>query len=288
MFDISIKTKYRAYIIFIVVIILLFLIHLEIFKLEKYDPPHFVIPFLIEHTDKYSPRIISDVPLNIYESWHANNVPEKMKETIYKLCEMNPEFDYYLYDDEACLKFIKENFDQDVVDAFILLKPGAYKSDLWRYCILYKKGGLYLDIKYYSTEPLINIIEENPIIFVKDTDKACEKKVGIYNAFMASPPNNITFKLCIDDIVTSCKNRSYKMNSLDITGPCLLGEILEKQYTRSYFNSIKFTFVDKRGIVYNNRVIFKIYNEYRKDQSYFQITKHYSEMWSNKDVYGNL
>ena len=123
---------------------------------------------------------------------------------------------------------------------------------------------------------------------MKDTDKACEKRIGVYNGFMASPPNNVTFKLCIDDIVKSCKNRSYKINDLDVTGPCLLGEILVKQYTRSYFENVKFVYVDKVGMLYNNRLLFIAYKEYRKDQGHFQKTEHYSVMWKKKQVYGNL
>ena len=44
--------------------------------------------------------------------------------------------------------FIKNNYPVDVLEAFNKLIPGAYKADLWRYCVLYKLGGIYLDIKY--------------------------------------------------------------------------------------------------------------------------------------------
>ena len=64
------------------------------------------------------------------------------------LKEQNPEFEHYLYDDDDCRNFISKHFDEEVVEAFDLLIPGAYKSDLWRYCILYVTGGIYLDIKY--------------------------------------------------------------------------------------------------------------------------------------------
>jgi mannosyltransferase OCH1-like enzyme len=108
------------------------------------------IPFNIERKLKETPTLISGVPLIIYQSWHSNKVPEKMKDNIYKLLEVNPEFDYSLYSDEKCREFIDNNYPKDVVNAFDMLIPGAYKSDLWRYCILYKLGGVYLDIKYYS------------------------------------------------------------------------------------------------------------------------------------------
>ena len=33
-----------------------------------------------------------------------------------------------------------------VYDAYTRIKPGAFKSDLWRYCVLYVYGGFYIDI----------------------------------------------------------------------------------------------------------------------------------------------
>lgn len=282
----NLKYTNKYIIFFILSIVLILYIIYDPFKIH-YNPTKYEIPFFIKHTDTSSPRSISNVPLTIYESWHSNYVPEKMKENIYKMIEMNPQFDYYLYSDDACLNFIKENFDQDVVNAFNILKPGAYKSDLWRYCILYKKGGVYLDIKYSSLVPLIDIVKENPTIFVKDLI-LCSHKAGIYNAFMVSPPNNIIFKKCIDDIVYNCKNKLYKRNCLDITGPCLLREIVIKEKSEEYINTLKFhikELSDGHRILYNNKEILKIYNEYRKDQKYFQKTKYYRDMWNNKDVY---
>ena len=59
-----------------------------------------------------------------------------------KILNNNPEFNHYLYDDKMCREFIKQNF-QKCFYVFDKLKPGAYKADLWRYCILYKWRYLY-------------------------------------------------------------------------------------------------------------------------------------------------
>ena len=79
---------------------------------------------------------------------------------------MNPEFNHYLYDDKMCREFIKQNFSDDVLYVFDKLKPGAYKADLWRYCILYINGGIYIDIKFKCNEKLINFLDQE--YYVKD------------------------------------------------------------------------------------------------------------------------
>ena len=261
----------------------------QIIRTAYFEPPHDV-PFYIGHT-KGSERSASGTPLIIYQTWHTRMVPKNMKDNIQKLLDMNPEFDYYLYSDDDCLKFIEDNFKPEVANAFNALIPGAYKSDLWRYCILYINGGLYLDIKFYSLMPLIDIVERNPVIFVKDLPRTCPKHIGLYNAFMASPPKNDIFMYCIDDIVNSCKFKLYKANPLDITGPCLLGEIITKYKSYYYANSFEFRYLIGKGadgIFYKDVKIIECYTMYRIEQFFNSKKAHYSNLYSEGSVYNSV
>ena len=249
-----------------------------------------VVPFYIKRKSTSS-SVVSGVPLVIYQSWQTNSVPDYMYACIKKLIATNPEFDYYLYSDKHCRIFIKNNFDREVLNAFDSLKPGAYKSDLWRYCILYKNGGVYLDIKYFSLVPLINIIEKNPIIYVKDKRLGCNNNTytGLYNAFIVSPPGNSIFKYCINDILDSCKFKLYRTSSLDITGPCLLGRMVNKYSSDNYIENLKFYHVFDRAepisIYFGDLKIIEAYAEYRHEQRTMSKIQHYSVLWDNESVY---
>ena len=54
---------------------------------------------------------------------------------------------HYLFNDDECRAFIAREYPSDVLDAYDNLIPTAFKADLWRYCVLYMYGGVYLDIK---------------------------------------------------------------------------------------------------------------------------------------------
>jgi mannosyltransferase OCH1-like enzyme len=219
-----------------------------------------------------------------------------MAENIYALLKSNPEFDYYLYSDEKSAEYIRDNYDQDVMAAFEMLKPGAYKSDLWRYCVLYKTGGVYMDIKYNTVEPLLPLIQNTPTIFVKDRDMFGDLKC-VYNGVMASPPRNEIFKYCIDEIVRNCKVKLYNTNPLDVTGPCLLGRMLSKYQPDTLKNTpysfdtetsiIQRLFPSKKGdlIKYNDKIVMKSYPEYRMEQAQFQKTEGYHKLWTDKNIY---
>ena len=84
--------------------------------------------------------------------------------------------------------FIEDNFEKDVLDSFDILKPGAYKADLFRYCILYKKGGIWSDLTDDYLVPLDEIInfEEDELFLVDDRPVGKNNMAGIQISFMAA------------------------------------------------------------------------------------------------------
>ena len=292
-------TSYNVVLLISAIILSLVLLQLYRDKQSVKQPVElFDFPHHIPRRSKQEEEVRNGVPLVIYQSWKSHEVPKEMRDNILRLLETNPEFDYYLYSDEECAAFIADNYDKDVLAAFHALKPGAFKSDLWRYCILYKLGGVYLDIKYYSTVPLIGVIDETPTVFVRDSDAYLCKVISgdfssqtcIYNGFMVSPPKNEIFKLCIDDIVKSYKQRSYNRNMLDVTGPCMLGRIIEQQYTSEYYKNTKFTHTQINtlhgpSISYGNTVILKEYTSYRSEKTIPSRKSHYSILYLKHDIY---
>ena len=87
----------------------------------------------------------SVIPLNIFLTWSTKELPPKMQENLDRMRIVNPEFNIQLFDDNDCRKFIQNNFPENILIAFDTLKPGAYKADLWRLCILYINGGIYIN-----------------------------------------------------------------------------------------------------------------------------------------------
>jgi mannosyltransferase OCH1-like enzyme len=218
------------------------------------------------------------IPLNIYQTWHTKNLPPKMLNNVNKIKLNNPAFKYHLYDDNDCRKFIQENYPDDVLNAFDNLIPGAYKADLWRYCILYKYGGIYLDIKYKSHNrfKLINLTEKEHLVL--DIDNEC-----IYNALMVCLPNNQELLTAIKYIVHNVKHKFYGNSALDPTGPGLLKKIIKSNIVdmkHNYYNSY-----DNRYIEYNNYIIFKTYDGYLDECEKFKKTEHYANLWRQRKIY---
>jgi mannosyltransferase OCH1-like enzyme len=234
--------------------------------------------------EKSGPTEVSDVPLVVYRSWHSDQIPVRMMETVKKTIAMTPEFDNYFFTDQDCIEFIESNYEPNVGKAFRCLKAGAYKSDLWRYCILYKRGGIYIDIKLELHLRLKEILEKYPKLFIIDMAK-CDDTTALWNGVMSSPPGNPMFKACIDEIVENCRNRDYKSNDLDITACCLLGRMMDKYEGKEFTPSLPFKHQVLRKFHYNDDLIFSEYDGYREDQAANQITERYGKLWKERNVF---
>ncbi len=234
---------------------------------------------------KYKPII----PLHIYQTWSSKKLPDKMALCVQSLKEDNPEFQHHLYDDQECRHFIKENFDETILNAYDALIPGAYRADLWRYCILYKLGGIYLDIKYKCCNGFKLIALTEKEYFVNDWnqktrgDNICLDG-GIYNAFMICKPKNPIMKKCIDRVVQNVNNNYYGPNSLSPTGPFMMKDFFTPD-DREKFELNHYARNGEVCIRYKLYKIMEMYPQYRDEQKKKSQFKHYGLLWRKRAIY---
>jgi mannosyltransferase OCH1-like enzyme len=243
----------------------------------------FLYSKLLKYCYPIKPYYNTVIPLNIYQTWHTKKMPELMRNNVDLIKKNNPAFNYYLFDDKDCRNFIELYFDKEILNTYDCLIPGAYKADLWRYCVLYKNGGIYLDIKYKPVNnfKFINLTEKEH--WVLDMDKK-----GVYNALMVSKPNNPILLKSIHKIVENVKNKFYGKSSLEPTGPLML----EKFFSTSDKNSFDmyhdiYLNIHNRFIFFNNYIIFRNYKNYIQEQKNNKKCEHYSTLWEKRCIYKN-
>ena len=106
---------------------------------------------------------MNKIPKKIFQIYHDKNlIKNSIKEDLIKL---NSDYKYELYDFNDGIKFIKNNFDENlsnkIVNHINNLERYAHKSDLLRYCLLYIYGGVYIDVDLKQKISLDEIIEKS-------------------------------------------------------------------------------------------------------------------------------
>ena len=233
----------------------------------------------------------SIIPLKLFQTWNTKKLPPKMNENVIQLKKENHEFEYFLYDDNDCRDFIKKHFPKDVLNAFDSLIPGAYKADLWRYCILYINGGIYLDIKYQCMNnfKLINLTYKEHFVLERPSFWE-DDSYGIYNALICCKPNNSILLKCIHSIVDNVQNNYYGKNSLYPTGPGLLGKLYFNHNTKIkefelFYNHYETKYIVTNQIIYKKIVILENYTEYREEQDKTSKLPSYHTLWAQRLIY---
>lgn len=160
----------------------------------------------------------------IYQTWYKKQLPETIQKSVDLMLQLNPEYSYELSDDEDMKKFITDNFDERIQEAFNSLKVGAAKADLWRYLILFKNGGVYLDVDSVIYSPLKTLITDDCAVITR------EKNPGKFVQWcLMFPAGHPILKICIDKCVTNILDK--KINDiLELTGPVVYSQSIKEYF----------------------------------------------------------
>jgi inositol phosphorylceramide mannosyltransferase catalytic subunit len=88
------------------------------------------------------------IPKIIYQTYYSNKLPIITKFFIWWMRKRNPDYKYEFFDDARIDNFLKTEYPPDFFKAYQKLAIGAAKADFFRYAVLYKTGGVYVDIDF--------------------------------------------------------------------------------------------------------------------------------------------
>jgi hypothetical protein len=153
--------------------------------------------------------------------------------------EQNPEYDYRLYDNNDCIKYLTTFFSPQHVETFHNIKVGAGKADFFRYCVVFREGGIYSDIDMYSIKPLSSLINpDDTFIIPKDRGKNINTYL-LFQAFFGSTPNNPILGIAIQKVIENVRERRYCNNLFGLSGPSMFGQCVNLFIGRNRFSEFK-------------------------------------------------
>ena len=236
----------------------------------------------------------NEVPHYFFQIWinEENTIPELIKNNFENIENENPGFKCEMYDKNDCIQFLEDYFEEDVQKAYNKIIPGAFKADLMRYCILYEKGGIYLDAKMKPINGFKLVDVTNKEYFVRDFNTTGG---GVCNGFMVCKKGNPKILNAINQIVKNVNEKYYGESSLEPTGPLLL----KKMFTEDEMKNFDFEFTIHPNSPDPDKAILIISRErenYDKailikdetlviEQTKNRKEKNYGDLWSEQNIY---
>jgi len=123
-------------------------------------------------------------PRRLYMTYHnLSRIPKKVFAAVERYA---PAYRLVLFSDVHCIRYLRKWYGRDVVRRFLCTENGAHRADLFRYALLYHRGGVYLDVKTVLTRELREVFPDRRRAYT------ALSTVGstIYQGVIATPPRN--------------------------------------------------------------------------------------------------
>jgi len=165
------------------------------------------------------------IPKVIYQTYSSQKeIPLLARFHIWNMLRMNPEYEYHFYNDADIDAFILEEFGAGIFKQYSKLAIGAAKADFFRYAILLKKGGIYLDIDSKINSKLDS--------WISKSDKAIITKEGnpgfyVQWALIYDKGHPFLAKT-IENILDNIRTNRYPNDVHKMTGPTVYSNAVKQ------------------------------------------------------------
>lgn len=166
------------------------------------------------------------IPKIIHQTWKDSNVPSKWDDYVATVKRLNPDWQYRLWTDEDNDAFVAKEYPE-FLDIFRNLSRGIMRADIIRYLIMYKIGGVYLDLDYEMLKPF-DFKNEELVIPLNRSIAFGDAKDELGNCIFASVPGHQFWKDVISDLQNNPPEITEYVEIINATGPGLLTRIFNE------------------------------------------------------------
>lgn len=227
--------------------------------------------FYYDSQEKYIPKVIHLTYMD------KSKVPQKVWDNLNRYC-----YDYKInfYDDEDCRQFLKTYYGESYVRKFDMIEKGAHKADFFRYCLLYIKGGIYMDIKLIpkiNFNLLFNHEKPNLLYTCLGKPNFIGRNNQIFQAIIATFPRNPFIKYLIKDFFDKRITYFSKQDYLIYTKRFY--QLLLKSKGSKLNNGINK--IISRDVILFNEINKKLYSDEKKDR----YNGYHNILYNNKHIF---
>jgi len=162
------------------------------------------------------------IPKIIHQTFKHKDLPFITQWHISRFRKRNTEYQYEFYDDERIEQFIAQEYNHDMLSLYKRLNIGAAKADFFRYAVLNKKGGIYLDIDSGINGRLENFIQPDDVAIITR-----EGHPELYAQWaLVYAPGHPFLKKTLEMVQHNINTNKYPNDVHRMTGPSIYTEAI--------------------------------------------------------------
>lgn len=107
------------------------------------------------------------IPAFVFQTWEGRYFGRRHHRSITSFRQNNPGFTFKLFDSAARDRYMRETWHgHKILDVYGLSQFGVMRADIFRYCILFDKGGFYFDISKGLKVPILDLYRPGSDMFL--------------------------------------------------------------------------------------------------------------------------
>jgi mannosyltransferase OCH1-like enzyme len=171
------------------------------------------------------------IPKIIHQTWKTRRLPKGMQSLMDTWKQYHPDWEHIFWTDSDNRKFVQRNFPA-LLKTYDSFETNIQRADAIRYLLLYKLGGVYVDIDFECFKNLEDLLKDKSCVLSKEPVGHCLMH-GIddlvCNAFMASVPQHPFMGLIIEEIGLGGQGNLNRNDLvMDSTGPYMVTRVFRK------------------------------------------------------------
>ncbi len=172
---------------------------------------------------------LDSYPVTLFQFWDSN-IPAAVEKLVHGVAETNSALDYCFFDDEKAAEFIESEYGSDTLKIYNACVIPAMRADLFRYCFLFKRAGIYIDADYLAVSSL------EPVVATDWQGCLYMRERGLANGMMYfSRPDDPLAEKILDKALYNISHR-VSNNVWSATGPGVLQAIHSDAGNAELFN----------------------------------------------------
>ena len=207
------------------------------------------------------------IPAVSYQTWVDNQFGQTHFREISNFRALNSDLAWVLFDDEKMNSYMQKSWsDSEIYEVYLRSKFGPMRADIFRYCLLYDRGGYYFDIGKGCNRPIRSFHGRSSTALISFENNICITPPTLKNHNLLNFPTSLIIQWgfgfspqhpflkeairLIEQNWIHFKDHSYpnpKDAILSLTGPGLFTQAVRNSVTQELSNSLTQCGVDFQG-----------------------------------------